>query len=41
MGPKWPGTGFGLAGGGYYAEHTQIYDALRQKGVTGLAGGGG
>ena len=36
-GPKWPGTGFGLAGGGYYAEHTQIYDALRQKGVTGLA----
>jgi len=37
MGPKWPGTGFGLAGGGYYAEHALIYDVLRKKGVTGLA----
>jgi alkaline phosphatase D len=37
LGPKWPGTGFGLANGGYYAEHAQIYDALRKKGVTGLA----
>jgi alkaline phosphatase D len=37
MGPKWPGPGFALSSGGYYAEHTQIYDALRQKGVTGLA----
>ena len=37
MGPKWPSTGFGLDRGGYYAEHTQIYDALRKKGVTGLA----
>jgi alkaline phosphatase D len=37
MGPKWPTTGFALANGGYYAEHTQIYDALRKKGVTGLA----
>jgi alkaline phosphatase D len=37
LGPKWPGTGFGLASGGYYAEHAQIYDVLRQKGVTGLA----
>ena len=37
MGPKWPCTGFALAGGGYYAEHAQIYDVLRQKGVTGLA----
>jgi alkaline phosphatase D len=36
-GPKWPGTGFGLANGGYYSEHAQIYDVLRQKGVTGLA----
>ena len=35
--PKWPGTGFGLASGGYYSEHAQIYDVLRQKGVTGLA----
>jgi alkaline phosphatase D len=37
MGPRWPGTGFGLANGGYYSEHAQIYDILRQKGVTGLA----
>jgi alkaline phosphatase D len=37
MGPKWPGTGFGLDGGGYYSEHAQIYDVLRKKGVTGLA----
>jgi alkaline phosphatase D len=37
MGPRWPGTGFGLASGGYYSEHTQIYDVLRKKGVTGLA----
>jgi alkaline phosphatase D len=37
MGPKWPGAGFGLANGGYYAEHALIYDALRKKGVTGLA----
>jgi alkaline phosphatase D len=37
MGPKWPGTGFAMASGGYYAEHAQIYDVLRQKGVTGLA----
>jgi len=36
-GPKWPGTGFALANGGYYSEHAQIYDALRKKGVTGLA----
>jgi alkaline phosphatase D len=37
LGPKWPGTGFGLANGGYYSEHSQIYDVLRKKGVTGLA----
>ena len=37
VGPKWPGTGFGLANGGYYSEHAQIYDVLRKKGVTGLA----
>lgn len=37
MGPKWPGTGFGMANGGYYAEHALIYDVLRKKGVTGLA----
>ncbi len=37
MGPKWPGTGFGLANGGYYTEHAMIYDVLRKKGVTGLA----
>ena len=37
LGPKWPGTGFALANGGYYAEHAQIYDVLRKKGVTGLA----
>jgi alkaline phosphatase D len=37
LGPKWPGTGFGAAGGGYYAEHALIYDVLRKKGVTGLA----
>ena len=37
MGPKWPGTGFALANGGYYSEHAQIYDVLRKKGVTGLA----
>jgi len=37
MGSKWPGTGFGMANGGYYAEHAQIYDVLRKKGVTGLA----
>ena len=37
LGPKWPGTGFGLANGGYYSEHAQIYDVLRKKGVTGLA----
>lgn len=34
---KWPGAGFGLANGGYWSEHAQIYDVLRQKGVTGLA----
>jgi alkaline phosphatase D len=37
LGPKWPGTGFGISGGGYYSEHAQIYDVLRQKGITGLA----
>jgi alkaline phosphatase D len=37
LGAKWPGAGFGLANGGYYSEHAQIYDALRRKGVTGLA----
>ncbi|HEX6637704.1 MAG TPA: alkaline phosphatase D family protein [Steroidobacteraceae bacterium] len=37
MGPKWPGTGFALANGGYYGEHALIYDELRKKGVTGLA----
>jgi alkaline phosphatase D len=37
MGPKWPGAGFALENGGYYSEHAQIYDALRKKGVTGLA----
>ena len=37
LGPKWPGTGFALANGGYYSEHAQIYDVLRKKGVTGLA----
>lgn len=37
LGPKWPGTGFALANGGYYAEHALIYDELRKKGVTGLA----
>jgi alkaline phosphatase D len=37
LGPKWPGTGFAQANGGYYAEHAQIYDVLRKKGVTGLA----
>jgi alkaline phosphatase D len=37
MGPKWPTSGFALSRGGYNAEHAQIYDALRQKGVTGLA----
>jgi alkaline phosphatase D len=37
MGPKWPGSGFALANGGYYAEHALIYDVLRKKGVTGLA----
>jgi alkaline phosphatase D len=35
--PKWPGTGFALANGGYFSEHAQIYDVLRKKGVTGLA----
>jgi len=37
LGPKWPGTGFALANGGYYSEHAQIYDVLRKQGVTGLA----
>jgi alkaline phosphatase D len=37
LGRKWPGSGFGLANGGYYAEHAQIYDVLREKGITGLA----
>jgi alkaline phosphatase D len=37
VGPKWPGTGFAVANGGYYSEHAQIYDVLRKKGVTGLA----
>ncbi|HET7811503.1 MAG TPA: alkaline phosphatase D family protein [Steroidobacteraceae bacterium] len=37
MGPRWPGTGFGLANGGYYSEHALIYDVLRKQGVTGLA----
>jgi alkaline phosphatase D len=37
MGPRWPGTGFALATGGYYSEHALIYDAMRKKGVTGLA----
>jgi alkaline phosphatase D len=37
LSPKWPGTGFALASGGYYSEHAQIYDVLRKKGVTGLA----
>ena len=37
LAPKWPGTGFALANGGYYSEHAQIYDVLRKKGVTGLA----
>ena len=34
---KWPGAGFGLANGGYYADHTEIFDAVRAAGVTGLA----
>lgn len=37
LGAKWPGAGFALANGGYYAEHALIYDELRKKGVTGLA----
>ena len=37
LSPKWPGTGFALANGGYYSEHAQIYDVLHKKGVTGLA----
>ena len=37
LAPKWPGTGFALANGGYYSEHAQIYDVLHKKGVTGLA----
>ncbi len=35
--PKWPGTGFALANGGYHAEHALIYDELRKRGITGLA----
>ena len=34
---KWPGKGYGLANGGYYADHTEIFDAVRAAGVTGLA----
>jgi len=35
--PKWPGKGYGLINGGYYSEHTEIFDAVRKHGVTGLA----
>jgi alkaline phosphatase D len=35
--PKWPGRGYGLMNGGYYSEHAEIFEAVRQHGVTGLA----
>ena len=35
--PKWPGKGYGLINGGYYAEHAEIFDAVKNAGVTGLA----
>jgi alkaline phosphatase D len=37
IGPKWPGKGYGLANGGYYAEHDEIFSAVRKHGITGLA----
>jgi len=35
--PKWPGKGYGLANGGYYSEHAEVFGAVRKYGVTGLA----
>jgi len=35
--PKWPGKGYGLANGGYYSEHAEVFGAVRKHGVTGLA----
>ncbi len=37
VGPKWPGTGYGYLNGGYYGEHAEIFGAVREHGVTGLA----
>jgi alkaline phosphatase D len=36
-GPKWPGAGYGLVNGGFYAEHAEIFDAVRANGITGFA----
>ncbi|HTU64983.1 MAG TPA: alkaline phosphatase D family protein [Steroidobacteraceae bacterium] len=37
LGPSWPGKGYGLINGGFYAEHAEIFGAVRKHGITGLA----
>jgi alkaline phosphatase D len=34
---SWPGAGYGLFNGGFYAEHAELLDFVREHGITGLA----
>ncbi len=34
---QWAGTGYGVLNAGYFAEHDEIFDFVRDQGITGLA----
>jgi alkaline phosphatase D len=36
-GPAWPGAGYGLLNGGFFAERAEICDLVRREGITGFA----
>lgn len=37
IGPSWPGAGYGLLNGGFFAERAEICDMVEREGITGFA----
>ena len=37
QGPTWPGSGYALLNGGFFAERAEICDMVRREGITGFA----
>lgn len=35
--PAWPGSGYALFNGGFYLERAEIFDVIRNEGITGFA----